>query len=652
MSCLRSACDDLAGHVARLLAPRVGEQEDVAVAARGSVTAPPSHQDPPGPGAGHLGRDASGADARAPRRSQRKNSTLPAGPGSGLVVHGHRAPATSAAAAATTFATASARSAEVADHAALAEPVLADLELRLHHQRQVAVGRGHAEQGVEHQLEGDEGQVAHDQVHRTADQLRRHAPGRWSGRGRAPGRPAAATRPAGRSRRRPPPPRAAPARSSTSVNPPVEAPASRQRRPDDAQALRPRSRQRAGQLVAAARDVVGTVRVVAHHDVRVGGHAGGRLGGRAAVDGHPAGGDQLGGVLTRARQPAPHQLGVEPEPPWRHGSALARLAGGSPVGRLAAAVERAPQRVVRALEHRDVLVHRQVLERLERRQDRVDRGVTGRSASPASGSRTGRRAGRSSSSGVSRGSPRPARPWRSRYPAARVGTRSPRCRPGRPARRGASQARPATTRHQSPGLAVAVDLQRVRPSTWAVQPPSRRTRAVHRRGPGGPRPGPPGRRRGTSAARGVAAASSSSPVTPVSTSRLSQPVLCGALDVGVQPVADHERAVAADPPQRLLEQRRLRLARDHGLDAGRTPRPGAPALRCPGPSPWPSGSSGRCCDATHGSPVVHQDRPVDDLPPRHVRAVALDHRDRLVLGSGHRLQATLAQRLVAAPRRR
>ena len=39
----------------------------------------------------------------------------------------------------------------VADHAALADPVLADLELRLDHQRQVAVGRGDAEQGVEHQ---------------------------------------------------------------------------------------------------------------------------------------------------------------------------------------------------------------------------------------------------------------------------------------------------------------------------------------------------------------------------------------------------------------------------------------------------------------------------------------------------------------------
>ena len=48
-------------------------------------------------------------------------------------------------------------------------------------------GRGHAEQGVEHQPQGDEGQVADDQVDRPADQLRRRARGRWSGRGRAPG---------------------------------------------------------------------------------------------------------------------------------------------------------------------------------------------------------------------------------------------------------------------------------------------------------------------------------------------------------------------------------------------------------------------------------------------------------------------------------
>ena len=59
----------------------------------------------------------------------------------------------------------------VADHAALADPVLADLELRLDHQHQVAVGAGHADQRLQHQRQRDERQVAHHQVDRAADQL-------------------------------------------------------------------------------------------------------------------------------------------------------------------------------------------------------------------------------------------------------------------------------------------------------------------------------------------------------------------------------------------------------------------------------------------------------------------------------------------------
>ena len=95
------------------------------------------------------------------------------------------------------------------------------------------------------------------------------------------------------------------------MNPPVEAPASRQRRPRDPQPQRLEHRQRAGELVPAARDVVGAVGVLGDHQGDVGGDAGGRLGGHRAGDLDPPVGDQLAGVLARPGQPAADQLGVQ-----------------------------------------------------------------------------------------------------------------------------------------------------------------------------------------------------------------------------------------------------------------------------------------------------------------------------------------------------
>ena len=135
-----------------------------------------------------------------------------------------------------------------------------------------------AEQRVEHQRERDERQVADHDVDRSADQLGGQVADVGAVVHHAPARPAAAARPAGRSRRRRPPPRAAPCRSSTSVNPPVDAPASRQRRPATTKPGGLERRQRAGQLVPAAGDVVGPVGVVGDHDRHVGGDAGGGLG--------------------------------------------------------------------------------------------------------------------------------------------------------------------------------------------------------------------------------------------------------------------------------------------------------------------------------------------------------------------------------------
>src|SRR5262249_37206733 len=53
--------------------------------------------------------------------------------------------------------------------AALAQPLAADLELRLDHEYQVAVGPADRRQRRQHQPDGDERQVAGDQVDRLAD---------------------------------------------------------------------------------------------------------------------------------------------------------------------------------------------------------------------------------------------------------------------------------------------------------------------------------------------------------------------------------------------------------------------------------------------------------------------------------------------------
>ena len=75
----------------------------------------------------------------SPARSHRKNSTLPEGPAAGWWSRpGH--PSHARAAASATASTASARCAEIAHDSALAQPLLADLELRLDHQHQVPVG--------------------------------------------------------------------------------------------------------------------------------------------------------------------------------------------------------------------------------------------------------------------------------------------------------------------------------------------------------------------------------------------------------------------------------------------------------------------------------------------------------------------------------
>ena len=84
--------------------------------------------------------DLLGVDGSAPRRNQTKYSTLPGRPGQRARAHARHAEAELLAAPRPTASTASTRSAGVADDAALAEPLAADLELGLHHEHEVGVG--------------------------------------------------------------------------------------------------------------------------------------------------------------------------------------------------------------------------------------------------------------------------------------------------------------------------------------------------------------------------------------------------------------------------------------------------------------------------------------------------------------------------------
>ena len=119
----------------------------------------------------------------------------------------------------------------------------------------------------------------------------------------------------------------------------------------------------------AARDVVGPVGILDHHDRHVGRDAGRGLGGHRAGDLDPAGGDELAGVLTRAGQATSDQLGVESEATRWHGQA-------GPVGD-GWRVQRPAQLVVGRLEDAHVLLERTLLERLDGNEHLIDRGLTG-----------------------------------------------------------------------------------------------------------------------------------------------------------------------------------------------------------------------------------------------------------------------------------
>ena len=354
------------------------------------------------------------------------------------------------------------------------------------------------------------------------------------------------------------------------MKPPVDAPASRQRRPAT---TRPPARTPPARPASlwppreTYSSPAGNRRVGRHHQRHIGGHA-------RSPPWWPVAPDDA----TRGRRRSAPRRGRASAP--GHGGRARRRAGGvaaPPVrpGRpddcsaRRTGVERGPQRVVRPLERREVLLQRRVVEPVDVGEHLVDGRHPGRRrlvrCRPPALSTPPCPARRTPVGGTCSVMPEG-------YPDAvgRPGSVDPDpCRPGSPRRRGGPSPAAATAVHQASASCVCF----ASPSTTS-RPPSTR---------GTPRPARPpvpsldasrpGRR---SAVRSCpihvgrssdpAATTSSTELTPVITSKESVPASMRTGDVGVQTIADHQRSSSADPPTGLVEQRALRLARHDGSD--------------------------------------------------------------------------------------
>ena len=186
----------------------------------------------------------------------------------------------------------------------------------------------------------------------------------------------------------------------------------------------------------------------------------------------------------------------------------------------------------------------------------------------------------------------------------------------------------ATTRHQSP--ADPSPSTTSRPSSTEARPAAQRDTSL---GHLGRRPGARRARRGpvpTYVGRCVLRRPDQL-LEPGDTGQHQQAVPAHrdrALDVGVEPVADHQRVAAADPGDGLLEQRPHRLAGHLRLAVAKraTSRDERPVAR-----PDARVAVGKVMSvllATQGSPVRTSTAPSHHPLPRHVRAVALRPRRR------------------------
>ena len=109
----------------------------------------------------------------------------------------------------------------------------------------------------------------------------------------------------------------------------------------------------------------------------------------------------------------------------------------------------------------------------------------------------------------------------------------------------------------------------------------------------------------------------------------------GALDVGVEPVPHDQGPLPADPAQRLLEQRRLRLAGDDRLRGRRTARPPPTSAPLPGPGPDGVGTVRSVFEATHGRPSRTRIAPAITVDQRRSAWKPGHHGGRVVLGVLH-----------------
>ena len=374
---------------------------------------------------------------------------------------------------------------------------------------------------------------------------------------------------------------------------------------------------------------------------------------RCPVDRDPTGRDQLRGVVARAGQPAPYQLGVEPQPAWRHhGSVPAGRRRSSGLRRVLVATSaawltvlellparRAPAQGRQPLDDRHVLVTGASLEPARAASACVhprvrsaprDRPVSGLVAAcrPSSGG-LGRRAVVHGAS-ATRGRRPPRDADRSRRRGVEMRPRGG----GRP---------PAT----SPRAPVPVDhaARRRRPARS-----NHRGTASRRRPPApacGSTSSPPGR----GEVRRTLLGRCRRPARPARSPRSApagcrQPTLCApSMSVSSRSPTNSGRS----PPtrlERLVEQRRLRLAGHHRLPSCVARRPAGPACRCPARCRRAVGMVRSVLLATHGRPERTRIAAGHHPAPRQVRAVALDHRHRVVVGAGHRFQAALPQGLL------
>ena len=264
-------------------------------------------------------------------------------------------------------------------------------------------------------------------------------------------------------------------------------------------------------------------------------------------------------TLTRPAAISSLACSRERASPRRTSSASSRRRRGGIAASARRGVERAAEPLVGLLEHRDVLGDRPLL------QGRRGRPAPRRPRPPRRASACRRAPSAVVLLRVVGCCSVHARTLPGGTDAGASGTDTPSTDGGSP---DSSRCAHAGDRDHAPAVRRRRRHRRPRAAVVDPAPP-----AAQRRGPVRPARGRRGPRRGPevggdvrrSLLRRRGATSSARSVTPVITSRRVDPGVVGALDVGVQPVAHHQRPLAPHPPDRLVQQRPRGLAGHDGL---------------------------------------------------------------------------------------